>query len=57
MEEDDIEMSEVELQEWIKEEVKKSQLVSSDVLEKCNILQSHLERREKRAARLLKLCE
>ncbi|XP_040928710.1 histone-lysine N-methyltransferase SETDB1-A isoform X2 [Betta splendens] len=57
MEGDEIEMSEEELQEWIKEEVRKCKLVSPDVLEKCKVLQSYLERREKRAAHLLKLCE
>ncbi|XP_078124065.1 histone-lysine N-methyltransferase SETDB1-A [Sander vitreus] len=57
MQGDEIEMSEEELQKWIRGKVKKNKLISSDVLEKCKLLQSLLERREKRAAHFLKLCE
>ncbi|XP_070778265.1 histone-lysine N-methyltransferase SETDB1-B-like [Enoplosus armatus] len=57
MEEDEMEMSKEELQKWIREKVKKNKLNSTDVLEKCSLLQSLLERREKQAARLQKLCE
>ncbi|XP_035847253.1 histone-lysine N-methyltransferase SETDB1-A-like isoform X2 [Sander lucioperca] len=57
MEGDEIEMSEEELQKWIRGKVKKNKLISSDVLEKCKLLQSLLERREKQAAHFLKLCE
>ncbi|XP_039976940.1 histone-lysine N-methyltransferase SETDB1-B-like isoform X2 [Xiphias gladius] len=57
MEGDEMEMSKEELQRWISQKVNKSELISPDVLEKCNLLQSLLERREKQAAHLLKLCE
>ncbi|XP_044028956.1 histone-lysine N-methyltransferase SETDB1-A-like isoform X2 [Siniperca chuatsi] len=57
MEGDEMEMSKEELQKWIREKVKKNKLISTDVLEKCNQLQSLLERREKQADHLLKLCE
>lgn len=52
-----MEMSEEELQKWIRENVKKNKLISAGVLEQCNLLQSLLEKREKQAAHLLKLCE
>ncbi|XP_028453187.1 histone-lysine N-methyltransferase SETDB1-A [Perca flavescens] len=57
MEGDEMEMSEEELQKWIRGKVKKNKLISSDVLEKYKLLQSLLERREKQAAHFLKLCE
>ncbi|XP_068566725.1 histone-lysine N-methyltransferase SETDB1-B-like [Cebidichthys violaceus] len=57
MEGDEIEMSTEELQMWIREKVKKNNLMSSDVQEKCNLLQSLLERREKQADHLLRLCQ
>ncbi|XP_040909507.1 histone-lysine N-methyltransferase SETDB1-B-like [Toxotes jaculatrix] len=57
MEGGEMEMTKEELQKWIRDRVKKSELVSPDVLEKCNLLQSLLERREKQAAHLLRLCE
>ncbi|XP_029298334.1 histone-lysine N-methyltransferase SETDB1-A-like isoform X2 [Cottoperca gobio] len=57
MEADEMEMSKEELQKWIKENVKKNKLISSDVQEKCILLQSQLEWREKQAADLLKLCK
>lgn len=53
----EIEMSREELQSWISDKVKKTQLVSSDTMEKCSKLQSLLQRREEQAANLLKLCE
>lgn len=52
-----MEMSKDELQRWIRERVKKNRWISTDVLVTCNLLQSLLERREKQAAHLLKLCE
>ncbi|XP_070840694.1 histone-lysine N-methyltransferase SETDB1-B-like [Chaetodon trifascialis] len=57
MEGDEVEMTVEELQKWIRGKVKKSELISTDVLERCNVLLSLLERREKQAAYLLKLCE
>ncbi|XP_071355732.1 histone-lysine N-methyltransferase SETDB1-B-like [Trachinotus anak] len=57
MEGDEIEMSKEELQKWIREKVKKNHLISPDVIKKCHLLQSLLERREKQAVQLLKLCE
>ncbi|XP_050923640.1 histone-lysine N-methyltransferase SETDB1-B isoform X1 [Lates calcarifer] len=57
MEGDEMEMSKQELQKWIREKVQRSELISSDVLKKCDRLQSLLERREKQAAQLLKLCK
>ncbi|XP_030597349.1 histone-lysine N-methyltransferase SETDB1-B-like [Archocentrus centrarchus] len=53
----EIEMSREELQSWIRNKVKKTKPVSSDMLEKCSQLQSLLQRREEQAANLLKLCE
>ncbi|XP_034401804.1 histone-lysine N-methyltransferase SETDB1-A-like isoform X5 [Cyclopterus lumpus] len=55
MEGDEIEMSPEELQVWFGEKVKTNKLMSSDVLEKFNLLQSLLERREKQAGHLLRL--
>lgn len=52
-----MEMSREELQSWIRDKVKKTKPVSSDMLEKCSQLQSLLQRREEQAANLLKLCE
>ncbi|XP_035476359.2 histone-lysine N-methyltransferase SETDB1-A isoform X2 [Scophthalmus maximus] len=57
MEGDEMEMSKEELQRWIRAKVKNSCLICPDVLKKGNALQLLLERREKQAARLLKLCE
>ncbi|XP_008278763.1 histone-lysine N-methyltransferase SETDB1-B-like [Stegastes partitus] len=57
MEGDAMEMSRDELQSWIRDEVTQSELISPDVLEKCNLLQSLLERRKKQAADLVELCE
>ncbi|XP_026202695.1 histone-lysine N-methyltransferase SETDB1-like isoform X2 [Anabas testudineus] len=57
MDGDEIEISQEELQRLIEEEVKKSKLISPEVLEKCNMLHSLLKRREKQAAHLLELCE
>uniref|UniRef100_UPI0037E77747 histone-lysine N-methyltransferase SETDB1-B-like isoform X1 n=2 Tax=Semicossyphus pulcher TaxID=241346 RepID=UPI0037E77747 len=56
MDGDEMEMSKEELQKWIREKVK-SQLISTDVLEKYSLLQSMLKRREEKAAQLLKLCQ
>lgn len=56
MDGDEIEMSEEELQKWIREEVDKSEVIFPGVLEKCKMLQSLLKKREKQAAHLLKLC-
>ncbi|XP_022602635.1 histone-lysine N-methyltransferase SETDB1-B-like [Seriola dumerili] len=57
MDGDEMEISKEELQKWIRKKVKKNDLVSPDVLKKYSLLQSLLERREKQAAHLLKLCE
>ncbi|XP_029370403.1 histone-lysine N-methyltransferase SETDB1-A-like isoform X2 [Echeneis naucrates] len=57
MDGDEIEMSKEELQKWIREKVNENELVSADVLKKCDLLQSLLERKERQAAQLLKLCE
>ncbi|XP_054462343.1 histone-lysine N-methyltransferase SETDB1-B-like [Anoplopoma fimbria] len=57
MEGNEIEMSTVELKKWIREKVKKTNLTSSDVLEKFNLLQSLLKRKEEQAAHLLRLCQ
>ncbi|XP_042362962.1 histone-lysine N-methyltransferase SETDB1-A [Plectropomus leopardus] len=57
MEGDEMEMSTEELQKWIRKKVKKNDLFTSDVLQKCKLLQSVLDRREKQAALFLKLCE
>ncbi|XP_034748846.1 histone-lysine N-methyltransferase SETDB1-A-like isoform X2 [Etheostoma cragini] len=57
MEEDEMEMSKEELQKWIREKIKKNYLISTNVLEKYKLLQTLLDRREKQAAHLLKLCE
>ncbi|XP_067353735.1 histone-lysine N-methyltransferase SETDB1-B-like isoform X5 [Channa argus] len=53
---EEVEMSKEELQKWIRDEVQKSKLISPDVLKKCKLLQSILQRREKQAEHLLKLC-
>ncbi|XP_031722374.1 histone-lysine N-methyltransferase SETDB1-A-like [Anarrhichthys ocellatus] len=55
MEGDEIEMSTEELQMWIREKVKKNNLMSSGVQEKCNLLQSLLDRREKQSDHLQRL--
>ncbi|XP_045913702.1 histone-lysine N-methyltransferase SETDB1-A [Micropterus dolomieu] len=57
MEENEMEMSKEELRKWIREKVKKNTLISTAVLEKCNLLQSLLERKEKQAAHLMTLFE
>ena len=57
MEEDEIEMTREELQMWIREKVKRMELISPDVLNKCNVLQSLLIRREVQVTNFLKLCE
>ncbi|KAG7499817.1 hypothetical protein JOB18_000492 [Solea senegalensis] len=57
MEGDELERNRDELQNWIREKVEKRELITPYLLEKCNMLQSLLERREKRAAKLLKLWE
>ncbi|XP_026155227.1 histone-lysine N-methyltransferase SETDB1-A [Mastacembelus armatus] len=57
MDGDEIEMSREELQRWIREKVQNSELISSDVLQKCKQLQALLERREQMASRIMKLCE
>ncbi|XP_070703085.1 histone-lysine N-methyltransferase SETDB1-B-like [Pempheris klunzingeri] len=57
MEGDEREMTKEEFQKWIRKMVKKSGLISTNLLEKCSLLQSLLQKREERAAHLLKLCE
>nr|XP_020441691.1 histone-lysine N-methyltransferase SETDB1-A-like [Monopterus albus]XP_020441692.1 histone-lysine N-methyltransferase SETDB1-A-like [Monopterus albus]XP_020441693.1 histone-lysine N-methyltransferase SETDB1-A-like [Monopterus albus]XP_020441694.1 histone-lysine N-methyltransferase SETDB1-A-like [Monopterus albus]XP_020441695.1 histone-lysine N-methyltransferase SETDB1-A-like [Monopterus albus] len=57
MEGDEMEMSKDEIQNWIREEVQNSDLISPDVLERCRQLQSLLEKREKQAICLMKLCK
>ncbi|XP_033492495.1 uncharacterized protein LOC117263338 [Epinephelus lanceolatus] len=57
MEGEEMEMSKEELQRWLRQRIKKNELITSDVLEKCKLLQSVLERRERQAALLLKLCK
>ncbi|XP_059206710.1 histone-lysine N-methyltransferase SETDB1-A isoform X2 [Centropristis striata] len=57
MEQEEMEMSKEELQKWIRKKVQKNKLISSDMLETFKLLQSLLEKREKRAVQLLKLCE
>ncbi|XP_051246529.1 histone-lysine N-methyltransferase SETDB1-B-like isoform X2 [Dicentrarchus labrax] len=54
MEGDEIEMTKEELQKWIRAKVKNN-LFSTHVQEKCDLLQSLLERRESQAAHLRKL--
>lgn len=54
MEEDELEMTKGELQKWIREQVNKNTLIL-DMMEKCDLLQSLLERRQKQASQLLKL--
>ncbi|KAM8767872.1 histone-lysine N-methyltransferase SETDB1-A isoform 1-T1 [Acanthopagrus schlegelii] len=54
MEEDELEMTKGELQKWIREQVNKNRLII-DMMEKCDLMQSLLERRQKQAAQLLKL--
>lgn len=56
MEEGEIEMTTEELQKYIRGIVK-TRLISTDTLEKCELLQSLLEKREKQSAHLLRLCE
>ncbi|KAK2830528.1 hypothetical protein Q5P01_018459 [Channa striata] len=56
-EEEVVEMSKEELQKWIRDQVHKSELISPDILKKCKLLQSTVEKREKQAEHLLKLCK
>ncbi|KAM4630834.1 histone-lysine N-methyltransferase SETDB1-A isoform 2-T2 [Polymixia lowei] len=53
---DDMEMTQKELQKWIREKVAKSKLVDPAALKRCH-LQSLLEKREKQVAALHTLCE
>ncbi|KAM8841291.1 histone-lysine N-methyltransferase SETDB1-B-like [Spinachia spinachia] len=55
MEGDETEMSTQELRTWIRGILVANQLISSGVQEKCNLLQSLLERRAKRTADLARL--
>ncbi|CAK6949219.1 histone-lysine N-methyltransferase SETDB1-A-like isoform X2 [Scomber scombrus] len=57
MEEDEIEMTREELQMWIRDRVKKMELISPEVLNKCDLLQSLLIRKEVQVTNFLKLCE
>ncbi|XP_033980651.1 histone-lysine N-methyltransferase SETDB1-B-like [Trematomus bernacchii] len=57
MEADEIELSKDELRNWIKQKVKVDKLIKSDMLEKCILIQSMLDRKIKRASEFLKLCE
>ncbi|XP_053190332.1 histone-lysine N-methyltransferase SETDB1-A-like [Scomber japonicus] len=52
-----MEITKEELQVWIREMVTNMKLISPDVLEKCNLLQSLLDMREGQAVNFLKLCE
>ncbi|XP_062291990.1 histone-lysine N-methyltransferase SETDB1-A-like [Scomber scombrus] len=52
-----MEITKEELQMWIRDMVKNMKLISPDVLEKCNLLQSLLDMREEQAVNFLKLCE
>ncbi|XP_073338876.1 histone-lysine N-methyltransferase SETDB1-A [Pagrus major] len=54
MEEDELEMTKGELQKWIQGEVNQNRLIS-DMVEKCDLLQSLLDRRKNQATQLLKL--
>ncbi|XP_071394128.1 histone-lysine N-methyltransferase SETDB1-B-like [Centroberyx affinis] len=54
---EEIEMTEKELKKWIREKVENSELVDLDVMKRCHLLQSLVERREKQAATFLRLCE
>ncbi|KAM9384555.1 histone-lysine N-methyltransferase SETDB1-A [Pholidichthys leucotaenia] len=56
MEGDEIEMTKEELQEWIRDKVKKTKPMTPVLLEKYKQLEALLEKKEKRAAHLLKLC-
>ncbi|KAL6099593.1 uncharacterized protein ACO6RY_01383 [Pungitius sinensis] len=55
MEGDELEMSTEELRTWIRGMILENQLMTSGVQDKCNVLQSLLESREKRAAHLARL--
>nr|XP_057902997.1 histone-lysine N-methyltransferase SETDB1-A-like isoform X2 [Doryrhamphus excisus] len=57
MEGDEMEMTKEELQSWISERVQNIGVISPEVLEKCSLLRSLLDRRKKLAERLLKLCK
>ncbi|XP_063754618.1 histone-lysine N-methyltransferase SETDB1-B-like isoform X3 [Eleginops maclovinus] len=57
MEVDEIVVSRNELQKLVKQKVKENKLIASDVLEKCILIQSLLDRKEQQAVELLKLCK
>lgn len=54
MEVDELEMTKEELQIWIRQNVKENKQIV-EVLEKCRLLQSLLERRERQVTQLLRL--
>ncbi|KAM4539701.1 histone-lysine N-methyltransferase SETDB1-B-like [Odontesthes bonariensis] len=57
MEGDEMEMSKEDLQRWIRDQVENTWRISPGLLEKYDLLQSLLEKREKQTADLLKLCQ
>ncbi|KAM4725045.1 uncharacterized protein FYW61_013303 isoform 2-T2 [Anableps anableps] len=57
MEGKETEMSKEELQSWIREEVHKARLSNAGVAKKYRLLQSILERRQRRVTRFLELCQ
>ncbi|MEQ2241632.1 hypothetical protein ILYODFUR_027287, partial [Ilyodon furcidens] len=57
MEVDRTEISQEELQSWIRDEVFKARLTSPGILNKYSLLQSLLERRQIQATRFLELCQ
>ncbi|XP_072226872.1 uncharacterized protein [Leuresthes tenuis] len=57
MEGDEMEMSKEDLQRWIRDQVENTWRFSPGLLEKYNLLQSLLEKREKQTSSLLKLCQ
>lgn len=56
MEGNEMEMTKDELRKWIRGKVMKNELIM-EVVEKCNLLRSLLERRENQAVHLLQLCK
>nr|XP_046273564.1 uncharacterized protein LOC124074563 isoform X2 [Scatophagus argus] len=56
MEGDEMEMTIEELRTWIRTKVKENKQIS-DMTEKCNLLQSLLERKQNQAIHLMKLCK
>lgn len=52
-----MEMTEEELRRWIREQVARNMVISPDLLQKCKVLQSLLDKREKLSGRILKLSE